>query len=179
MVQTIPHPRCVYFDQRVKKHKDGRGSGGWRLTLIVELTNVTMKQNFFVVTILLIAFLDIACTPRPLNCASVKRGRFLYYSSALNKKYFIERNDSIQIEVDSSSKTTVKSKIVWVNDCAFDLTIMLDSNKRNDGIDSFFASTPIKTTIIKVTPTYYVFSSSIDNAGKRLVLVDTTRILSP
>jgi hypothetical protein len=112
-----------------------------------------MKQFILLINIsCLITLLNVACNHRHINCAGLKTGKFLYYSSITNKKYFIERNDSIQIEVDAASKKATKSKIIWVNDCEYYLTGVPDSNKSHDNIDSFFQATPIKTTIVEATP---------------------------
>jgi len=110
--------------------------------------------------------LSAACNRRHFNCTALKNGKFVYYSSITKKKYLIERNDSVQIEIDDLTKEVYKNKIVWDNDCEYYLVGMPDSRKRLDKLDSFFASTPLKTTILKVAPTYYVFSSRLDSAGK-------------
>lgn len=136
-----------------------------------------MKPSFFISTAIVTTFLSISCNHHHISCDDLKKGKFLFHSSISNRKYFIERSDSIQIEVDDSTKRTTKCKIIWVNDCEYYLTSLPDSSKSHDSIDSFFESTPIKTTIIEVTSTYYVFSSKIGSLGKKLVLTDTMNIL--
>jgi hypothetical protein len=69
------------------------------------------------------------------------------------------------------------SKIIWVSDCEYYLTRIPDSNMTHDAIDTFFESTPIRTAIVKVAPSYYIFRSRIDSSGKSLILIDTMKRL--
>jgi len=136
-----------------------------------------MKRYLLTTTFSLVTYLNITCDNHHINCADVRRGRFLYHSSITNTDYLIERNDTIQTEIDTHSKIITRCKIVWVNDCEYYLTITQNNNPNRDGIDSFFESTPIKTSIVQVTSSYYIFSSKVDSIGKSLTLTDTMKIL--
>jgi len=81
------------------------------------------------------------------------------------------------VETDALTKKVSMSKIIWVNDCEYYLTEIPDSKMAHDAIDTFFESTPIRTAIVKVTSSYYIFRSEIDSSGKSLILIDTMKRL--
>jgi hypothetical protein len=134
-----------------------------------------MKLFLLLKLLILSTLISITCNRKHPDCTYFKTGKFLLYSRATNKKYFIERNDSFQIEIDSLSKRISRSKITWINDCEYYLVNIPDSSSERDKLDAFFESAPIKTTILKTTPFYYIFSSKVDSMGKELIIIDTMR----
>jgi hypothetical protein len=110
------------------------------------------------------------------DCTDYKSGKFFTFSPVTENRIDVERTDTLQIETDIKSGSTIKNKIVWKSPCEYDITETSINKSTADNIDSFFLITPIKVKIIGGNKSYYIFSARIDSANKFVELTDTMRI---
>lgn len=89
---------------------------------------------------------------------------------------FIERNDSIQTEINSNSKNIVKAKIKWKGECEYELTYLEQTTNSPDTINSFIQSRVLNVIILEATKDYYIFKATMADTDK--TLTDTLRILN-
>ena len=96
------------------------------------------------------------------DCSKVRNGSFYYYSKANDAKVFIERRDTIQIETNSKLDKVLKSKIVWKDNCSFDLFVNSLCETKLETLDSILAVNPARVEILSITANYYICKSKID-----------------
>lgn len=109
--------------------------------------------------IMILAFgVSLAKSGSDLKCKGFKTGKFTLTDKTIAGKYIIERNDSLQIEIDLNKGDTSKYKVTWVNDCEYQLHIL----EGRDEIMDFYRG---KTLTIKIIETYkdsYKFEGSLE-----------------
>ena len=92
-------------------------------------------------------------------------------------KIIVERRDNIQIETNTETGETSTYKIEWLNDCEYNILAMTNNKLAKDGVDSFFATTPIKVAITNTGKEFYVFQIRVDSAEKHVEYSDTLKVL--
>jgi hypothetical protein len=112
---------------------------------------------------------------RKLDCNRFKAGKFLYYSKLDGRTITIERNDSIQTEINKANGHFVKAKIKWTHDCQYELTYMGEATSSADAIVPYIRSHPLKTEILEAGKDYFIFKSTME--GIKTTLIDTMFVL--
>lgn len=84
----------------------------------------------------------------------------------------IERLDTIQTETRANG-AIFKSKILWKNDCSFDLYVNSLQEPKLTGNDSILASIPITVEIKYIGLRYYICESVMKRPGVSFELRDT------
>jgi hypothetical protein len=131
------------------------------------------KKN--VTVLLLTSFIWHGCS-QSVDCSKVKNGKFSYISKSDRRKVFIERYDSIQVEYDYIKKDTLKSRIVWQDDCKFQMFINAFSEAKPNSQDSFYATHPVIVEIVQVTHQYYICKVNFSTGKRDIELRDTMYI---
>jgi len=111
-----------------------------------------------------------------MDCSKVKNGKFYYYAKVDGRKIQIERKDSLQIEIDPNSNQILKSKIIWQDDCKFQMFVNAFSDTKLTKEDSLRASTAVPIEIVDIAPTYYVCIAKFSTSKKNYELRDTIYI---
>ena len=70
-----------------------------------------------------------------------------------------------------------KSKVLWKNDCTFDLYVNSLHEPRLTGDDSILASIPITVRIKYIGPQYYICESIMKRPGVSFELLDTMYLM--
>ena len=100
------------------------------------------------------------------HCTDVKNGHFVLNDKITGESYFIERNDSFQIETTKSSGLKKKARVTWINDCVYKLTYFPLDPAHYDATDSFFLNRPAFVTIKEINAKYYTFSFKVDTFSR-------------
>ena len=129
------------------------------------------KFTFFI-TIILVSFISFSCS-HPLDCSKVKNGKFFYYSKIDRRKVFIDRIDSLQLETDSKKNEVIRSKIVWLNDCKFQMFINAFSETKLSIEDSLYALKPATIDIVDITSDFYICIAKFSTSKQYLEFRDT------
>ena len=108
-----------------------------------------------------------------INCDKLKKGKYFYYSQNSREKILVDRTDSLQIETNQSGKVLMKNKIVWREDCKFDMYLNAFSNSKLGEIDSIIAATPSHVEIIDISDAFYIFITKMDIFNKKFNYMDT------
>ncbi len=134
-----------------------------------------MSKLIFVFVIVFI-ILSACNSHKKLSCDQFKTGHFTLHSEFDSSMSFIERNDSIQTEINSNSKNIVKAKIKWKGECEYELTYLEQTTNSPDTINSFIQSRVLNVIILEATKDYYIFKATMADTDK--TLTDTLRILN-
>lgn len=126
----------------------------------------------FLFTVIIIAACD--AKPRTKSCNDVRRGKFGFWGNDTGRKYFIERNDSVQIETDDMSGAVIKFYIKWPSPCEYELVFSKFIKKGADSLNYKINPGTIRTKIIEINSEYYIFKTTID--GYDFELTDTMGI---
>jgi hypothetical protein len=94
----------------------------------------------------------------------------MHYDESFNTTYRITRTDSLHTEINQTDQTRSISRVVWINDCEYDL-YKIHSDKKFPMTDSLRGKKPMHIVITKATDDYYLFTARID--GIDLVYSDT------
>lgn len=120
--------------------------------------------------LLLISF-TVCCksNKQAISCERLKTGKFGFWGNGSNREYFIQRNDSVQIERDDLSGTVIEFNIKWLSPCEYELVFKRFVKKGNDSLLFKDHKYPIVRTVIhKITPDYYVFTSRVEGLSDEL-----------
>jgi len=120
-----------------------------------------MKNIFLLLTVITIGLPFIACSQGP-DCKSFKTGQFELVDTVNNRRYFIERNDSIQLEYSFQSIDTTRFRVKWTSDCEYSLTII---SGRQQIVD-FYKDKKLIINILETYPDSYKFSSHLDGDSR-------------
>lgn len=107
------------------------------------------------------------------DCYKIKNGKFYYYSKNSRDKIDIERFDSLQLETNIKTGLILKSKIIWKNDCKYDMYINALSNSKLDKLDSLLATIPASVEIINVQDSFYICTTKMKIINKDIESTDT------
>lgn len=113
---------------------------------------------------------------QPIDCSKVKNGKFFYYAKLDGRKISIERKDSLQIEVDPTKNSILRSKIVWVDKCRFKMYVNAYSESKLEREDSILATKVVTIEILNVTPDFYTCNVNFYTSKKEYNLKDTIYI---
>jgi hypothetical protein len=122
-------------------------------------------RYLFAFICILILYLTSSCnsTSQILECDKFRNGEFYLKLKLDNSTYSIKRNDSIQVESNIATGESVTSKIKWTGPCEFEMLFLSQSNDSPDSIIKFLQDKPVRSRIIKIGKSYYVFESRTDN----------------
>jgi hypothetical protein len=129
-----------------------------------------------VIIIFFIAVIFFGCSSpgvKNIECKNLKNGKFILRAQLNNTDYLLERKDSIQVETNLKDGKVTKWKVVWTNQCTYELWYLAvpPLSKR----DSFFIIHPFVNKILKATKDYYVFESTME--ANRYRMVDTIFVM--
>ena len=93
----------------------------------------------------------------------VKVGAFYFYPKDSKDPFYILRNDSVQEEINLSTKDTLFWRIRWQGDSVLHLQYLSGTKKLSDDERSFYNAHAIVTRINSVTSNYYTFSGGLDS----------------
>ncbi len=133
---------------------------------------MTKTKLIFIVFSILISFSSFNCTPS-LDCSKVKNGRFFYFSKIDRRKVFIERIDSLQIEIDSKSNEVLRNKIVWQSDCKMQMFVNAFSQTKLSKEDSLYSTKPATIEIVDVRSNFYICIAKFSTSKREYELRDT------
>lgn len=134
------------------------------------MKNRSITFAFIVVATILLSFINDHST----DCKRVKNGQFYYFAKKTGERVKVVRMDSVQLETsDAVDSDLIKSKIVWRNDCEFEMFINALSDKKLTGFDSVLATTPAYINIIYVGNKFYVCTAKITIADRVINIRDT------
>jgi hypothetical protein len=129
--------------------------------------------GFLLVVILSLQGISLSCNDTS-DCKKIKDGKFYYYTKKTRERIDVERFDSLQLETDAkTANSPLKSKIVWKDDCSYDMYINAFTETRFTGDDSIFAATPSQVSIIYIGDTFYVCIAKMDVFDKHMEFRDT------
>jgi len=106
---------------------------------------------------------SVVKNPYKPKCKDFKTGKFALTDNKINGNYIIERNDSIQTETDLNKNATSKFKVIWVNDCEYQLHIIEGPTEIMD----FYRG---KTLTIRILETYkdsYKFEGQLEGLDRK------------
>ena len=109
------------------------------------------------------------------DCSTIKKGKFEYRGGFSNKHFSIERNDSIQIEMDPDTGIGMKFRIKWDDDCDYVLALISFVKNGKDSLVNQSEFPLVKTEVVKVTKNYYVCRSAMQ--GENAIRRDTMLII--
>ena len=128
------------------------------------------------VKIFLILFLTLPIVLRiPIEdpkCTEFRTGKFALIGNPISHNYIIERNDSLQVETDLTAGSVSKFKVTWVNECAYELTIL----EGNEVIMNFYKDRTLSVRIIETFKDGYKFESQLKGIDS-YVLTQTLRVV--
>ena len=102
------------------------------------------------------------------HCREYKTGKFQLIDKEQNLEFVIERNDTIQVERNIKTEEIAKFKIMWLNDCKYELTIIEGKKEFMD----FYADKILIIEMIEIYDNGYKFSSKMkgfDYVGYQIV----------
>ncbi|HEY6506186.1 MAG TPA: hypothetical protein VIZ28_19555 [Chitinophagaceae bacterium] len=128
-----------------------------------------MRVLFFLIFTLFV----ISCGTKkePADCSRFKKGRFLLKDKVNRINYIVDRDDSVQVELNENTDTIVVMGIKWVSECEYELrhryrarysaNNMLSEPIITDNIDTL----PLQVKITGSGKNYYVFDAKTDRFG--------------
>jgi hypothetical protein len=117
-------------------------------------------------TLIGMGILFLSCNQKP-DCKSFKIGKFELVDTVSNRRFVIERNDSIQFEYSSQSKDTTKFQVTWTSDCEYYLTAI----SGNQQIIDFYKGKKLVINILETNANSYVFSAHLDGDERTIYQV--------
>lgn len=143
---------------------------------IYQLTyNIKNLLSLRIVIFSCVALSFLACSSSDKNssCERFRQGKFRYHFRWQNEQtdFLIQRNDSVQTEMDLKSGETSKLAIRWTGECDYELRLLETTFDFPDSMQEIRESLPVKTKILSSAEDYYIFQTTRDNSD--LVLTDT------
>jgi hypothetical protein len=119
--------------------------------------------------------LILACgfSKKDQDCNQFKSGEFLYHFRGQQGDFFysINRNDSIQTEINQQTGDVTKLAIHWMDRCKYELRLIESTVSYPDSIQVLRKTIPVRNEIIRWTKDYYIFKAERDKSA--FVLTDT------
>ncbi len=132
----------------------------------------TMKIPFAALTTTL---LILACgfSKKDEDCSQFKSGEFLYHFRGQQGDFYysINRNDSIQTEINQQTGDITKLAVHWTDRCKYELRLIESTVSFPDSIQILRKTIPVKNEIVGWTKDYYIFKAERDKSN--FVLTDT------
>jgi hypothetical protein len=137
-----------------------------------------LKPNKAVNALILFPFylflLSCSYSLRKEDCHELHTGNFIFFAKS-GRHYRIERNDSIQVEINLKTNDTCRESIEWVSPCLYKTTVLSCSADYNDSFVAIMKNNPVYSEIIAKGKDYYVFKSWVK--GYDYSIMDTINIL--
>jgi hypothetical protein len=133
-----------------------------------------LKVNYSIFFIIFI-LASFACS-QPVDCSKVRNGKYYYFSKIDRRKVYIVRIDSLQIEIDPKGNQTLRSKIIWQNNCKFQLFVNALSETKLSKQDSIYATMPGTIEILDINSDFYICSVEFATLTKQYKYKDTMYI---
>jgi hypothetical protein len=107
------------------------------------------------------------------DCSQYKSGEFLYHYRGQQGDFYysINRNDSIQIEINQKTGDTTKWAVHWTDECKYELLLIKSTEHFRDTIHTSWKADPVRNEIVRSTKEYYIFKAESDHTD--FVLTDT------
>lgn len=133
-----------------------------------------MKKDI-IFLVLLISFYSCSTNGDTKSCEQFKKGKFLVtMDTAPYTPWIINREDSVQIEVNQVTNDSIINAITWTGSCEYELKFLRAVGPRKDSINSVLKSKPLKVNILETHKDYYIFRMSIN--GIDLAPADTLKV---
>jgi len=107
--------------------------------------------------ILLCSLVIFNCSSKPKDCQRFKTGTFVYEDNLALKDFIVERNDSMQVEINELNNSKIICKIKWLSDCKYIVTPIELINYPKDA-----KIVPMEVEIIETNNNSYKFISAVD-----------------
>ena len=131
-----------------------------------------MKVNIYFPLLITLPFITMLMGCRPSNnCSNIKYGKYYYFEKTTKHKIEVERDDTIQFERDLVTGSVMRSKIVWINKCQYQLFINV--SPKSDLTFQKKEEIPINIEIINVKDNFYSCKGTSYVDGKRFETLDT------
>ena len=138
--------------------------------------NITRTMKIYsILAFLTTGLLFQACSGN--DCSRFKSGNFVYHIKGQGDdfSFFINRNDSIQTEVNSKTGDISKVKVTWIDDCNYELRFLESTAIYVEPILSLRKNSVLKNEIVSSTNDYYIFKTTQDNS--EIIFTDTLWIM--
>jgi hypothetical protein len=124
-------------------------------------------------TLLIVAFVSCRTTEKEKGCEQFKSGNFVFHINApeYQTDFIIQRDDSIQTELEKKTGRYSKFRVNWTGPCTYELIMIESTFVFPDSLQKIRKTLPTKTEITGWTKDYYLFSTMRD--GSNYVLKDT------
>ncbi len=105
--------------------------------------------------------------PKKLDCTKFKTGRFVLRLKSNNKifAFTLLRHNSVQTEINELTGDTTKYKIIWIDDCNYELKFLKTTENLPDSSLRLKKSMTITTSILETKDNYYLFQSKSDKSN--------------
>jgi hypothetical protein len=135
-----------------------------------------MKYFFFVILVILFSYSCYTSKNKSL-CEGYKNGKFIINLDIPPYGYtIIERSDSIQVEINSTTNDTLINRIKWTSPCEYELRFLRRNKIKNDSLTLFLDSKVIKAKILEPHKNFYIFKMYIE--GIDFSYIDTLKLIS-
>jgi hypothetical protein len=98
-----------------------------------------------------------------LKCREFRTGRFMLNDKKIDRKYVIERNDTLQIETELNTGDTSKYKVTWVSDCEYQLNIL----EGREELMNFYRGRTLTIRILETYKNGYKFEGQLEGFDYR------------
>ena len=100
-----------------------------------------------------------------IDCTSFRNGKFKLVDKEIEQEYLIERNESIQIEMDLKNNTISKFRVTWVTDCEYELDIL---EGRKEVMD-FFTGKTLSIRIVETFDKGYKYEAQLKGTEMKVI----------
>ncbi len=127
------------------------------------MTHISIRSASLLTFFAAIAWLSFTPQQTPI-CRDLRKGRFHVYNA--NREHIvINRNDSVQQEINLSTKDTIYWRLKWKTECSFDVQYV-GSSKKNAAIDAIRQDVGINYEILTITNQYYIGRTTMVSMGR-------------
>ena len=130
-----------------------------------------MKKNIIIIIISVMLLFSCSSNENKSFCKIYKNGRFIYLMEKSLDTILIERNDTVQIETNLTTKNKIVEKIKWISDCEYEVSYLEQTKPTSDTIVASLQNQKITTTILKANKNYCVYKAEVKGYG--ISIVDT------
>jgi hypothetical protein len=135
---------------------------------MIKSTDISISGFLF----MLFSCSDQQPIPKP-DCSLVRNGKFELKDNLSGHLYHIERNDSVQREINEKTGFGVILKINWKDSCEYELIDLGFIINGKDSLAQDLNPVPMRVQITKITPNYLVCRSIMKGSAT----IDTMLII--
>lgn len=106
-----------------------------------------------------------------MDCVRLKTGKYKLNSRTRDNYWIIERQDSVQLEINGKTGDTTLVKITWTAPCGYEMIITKSHRPATDTFLKRMERLPSVVKILDVTNDYYTFEAK--KQGVPISLKDT------